>query len=284
MRAATGIRESSAQSILTPVSGFLAQAGFTHSLTPARNCTYGCTYCYVPSMRIYGGLKQEDWRRWGQFTTFKINAAQLIRKSRHASAVIYCSPLVDPYQPAESSQRLMPEILTEFHKNPPRILVLQTRSPLILRDIDLLRRLSAATILRISFSITTNRADVERLYEPRCEPNSERLDAIQELNRAGLEAYATLAPILPCDPEDLALQAIKASGRTLIGDPLHNRASKPFGATTREAALKIGEKFDELNWFCPETQQSVVDVIGRVARVHGLDFATGPKGFSWLTR
>ncbi len=58
--------------MLTKVSGFLAEAGFTHSVTPARNCTFGCTYCYVPTLRIYAGLKPEDWQRWGQFTTFNL--------------------------------------------------------------------------------------------------------------------------------------------------------------------------------------------------------------------
>jgi DNA repair photolyase len=74
------IRRAAARSILSPTSGFIAEAGFTHSVTPARNCTFGCTYCYVPTLGVYGGLKPEDWRRWGQFTTFKTNAAELLRR------------------------------------------------------------------------------------------------------------------------------------------------------------------------------------------------------------
>ena len=53
-----------ARTILSSTSGDIAEAGFTHSLTPARNCTFGCTYCYVPTLGIYGGLKPEDWKRW----------------------------------------------------------------------------------------------------------------------------------------------------------------------------------------------------------------------------
>src|SRR4051795_10630171 len=98
--------EASARSILTPTSGFIREAGFTHSLTPARNCTYGCTYCYVPTMGIYGGLKPADWQRWGQFTTFKRNAAVLVAKQSREGMVVYCSPLVDPYQPAEDTERM----------------------------------------------------------------------------------------------------------------------------------------------------------------------------------
>jgi len=58
-------------------------------------------------MRIYGGLKPADWQRWGRFTTFKANAPELLEKSLRADQIIYCSPLVDPYQPAEAEEGLM---------------------------------------------------------------------------------------------------------------------------------------------------------------------------------
>ena len=87
-KASREIRETNAKSILSPTSGFLKEAGFTHSLTPARNCTYGCTYCYVPTMKIYGGLRPEDWKRWGQFTTLKTSAAALLDRSLKPAHVI----------------------------------------------------------------------------------------------------------------------------------------------------------------------------------------------------
>src|ERR1700691_5512919 len=152
------VLEAPSSSILSKTTGFIAEAGFTHSLTPARNCTFGCTYCYVPSMRIYGGLKQEDWRHWGQFTTFKSNAAELLRRQLRGDQVIYCSPLVDPYQPAEEAEQLMPRILDELSLRPPKVFVIQTRGPLIVRDLARLVHLGERTTLRVSFSITTNRA------------------------------------------------------------------------------------------------------------------------------
>src|SRR5947208_990474 len=85
------IREAESGRVLTPVSGFLTEAGFTHSLTPARNCTYGCSYCYVPTMRVYGGLKPEDWTHWGQFTTLKSNLAERHSKECRPDQIIYCS-------------------------------------------------------------------------------------------------------------------------------------------------------------------------------------------------
>src|SRR6202140_2226439 len=147
--------EAEASTILSPTTGFIAQAGFTHSLTPARNCTFGCSYCYVPTMGIFGGLKAEDSKHWGQFTTFKSNAPELLRRQVRAGQIIYCSPMVDPYQPAEESEELMPRILDELLLRPPRIFVIQTRGPLILRDLANISALARVAAVRVSFSITT---------------------------------------------------------------------------------------------------------------------------------
>src|SRR3984893_17439574 len=118
------ILDAEARSILSATSGFIAKAGFTHSLTPARNCTYGCTYCYVPTMGIYGGLKPEDEKRWGQFTTIKSSAPELLVSALLPGQIIYGSPLVDPYQPAEARAVAMPPILEALLDAPPRILVI----------------------------------------------------------------------------------------------------------------------------------------------------------------
>ena len=271
-----------ARTILSPTAGFIAEAGFTHSLTPARNCTFGCTYCYVPTLRIQGGLKPEDWQRWGQFTTFKSNAAELLRRESRGQQRIYCSPMVDPYQPAEEYERMMPRILDVLLDAPPRVFVLQTRGPMILRDLERLRALARRTTLRVSFSITTNREEIRKLYEPHCSPIPERLDAIRILRDAGIETYATLAPLLPCDPEELALRALEASGRDLIGDPLHIRTAKPRGATTRDAAFRVSTSNHHQAWFDPAFQAEVVERIQTTARALGFSFATGPGGFATL--
>src|SRR5271154_3429192 len=121
-------------------------------------------------MGIYGGLKPDDSKHWGQFTTFKSNAPELLRRQLRAGQVIYCSPVVDPYQPAEESAELMPRILDELLVRPPRVFAIQTRGPMILRDVDGLCALGRVTTLRVSFSITTNREDVRKRYEPHCAP------------------------------------------------------------------------------------------------------------------
>jgi DNA repair photolyase len=276
--------QAESKTVLSATTGFIAEAGFTHSLTPARNCTFGCTYCYVPTMRIYGGLRPDDWKRWGQFTTFKSNAPELLRRQLRPAQVIYCSPLVDPYQPAEETRQLMPRILDEVLARPPKVFVIQTRGPLILRDLVKLADLSRCTALRVSFSLTTNREEVRKLYEPHCAPIDCRLQAIRELRAAGIVTFATLAPLLPCDPEELADAALQATERDIIGDPLHVRAVKPRGATTREAAYAISARHDHSAWLDPSFQAHVAERIGRVAAKAGRRFATGPEGFGWLAQ
>ncbi len=280
--AASPVRSAPARTILSPTSGYIAQAGFTHSLTPARNCTFGCTYCYVPALRVQGGLKPEDWQRWGQFTTFKSNAADLLARDLRKHQRIYCSPLVDPYQPVEERERMMPRILDALIASPPGVFTLQTRGPMILRDLDRLRALARRTTLRVSFSITTNREDVRRWYEPHCAPIPERLSVIRALRDAGIETYATLAPLLPCDPEELAGLAIEASGRDLIGDALHVRSAKPRGATTREAAFRVSAVHHHEQWLDPVFQSAIVARVHVAATALGHGFATGPAGFARL--
>lgn len=278
------LRFARATSALSKTSGFIAAAGFTHSLTPARNCTYGCLYCYVPTLRIHGGLRQEDWRHWGQFTTVKENLPALLGKQLRPDQRIYCSPLTDPYQPAEREASLMPQVLRELIAAPPEVFVIQTRGPLILRDLDLLLELAERTLLRISFSITTNREEMRRIFEPHCEPIAERLEVMAKLTQAGLRVHATLAPLLPCDPEQLVDQAAAASNEALIVDPLHVRATKSQGATTRDAAQRLCAAKGLEDWLDPVFQQQIVERIQQRAARQGRRCGAGVQGFSWLAK
>ncbi len=276
--------ETPARSVLSKTTGFIAEAGFTHSLTPARNCTFGCSYCYVPTMRIYGGLKPDDWQHWGQFTTFKSNAPDLLEGQLRGDQVIYCSPLVDPYQPAEEYEQLMPRILDQLLDRPPKVFAIQTRGPLILRDLARLAELSQRTTLRVSFSITTNREPVRKLFEPHCATIDCRLRAIRELRQAGIQTFATLAPILPCDPEDLAQMALDATDQSIIADPLHIRSVKLRGATTRDAAFAISDRHGFSEWLEAGFQRDVVERMASAVHSAGRRFATGTEGFGWLAQ
>ena len=272
-----------AGSILTATSGFIAEAGFTHSLTPARNCTYGCSYCYVPTMGIYGGLRPEDVKNWGQRTTFKSNAAQLLQRALKPRQIIYCSPLVDPFQPAEADVGAMHGILEAIAAHPPRIFVIQTRSARVLDYMEPLQRVARSTVLRISFSITTDDDGVRRMYEPHCDPIERRFETVRLLIESGFAAFVTLAPLLPCDPDHLMDRAMHVTPHPILCDPLHTRASKPRGATTRDTAVRISERYGLQHWHDPEFHRFTVERMRDRATRAGRRFATGPAAFRFLT-
>jgi DNA repair photolyase len=228
----------------------------------------------VPTLRVQGGLRPEDWRSWGAGTTFKSNAAELLRRELRPEQVIYCSPLTDPYQPAEAERELMPEILAAVAARPPAMFVVQTRGPLIRRDIEWLR---AIPRLRISFSVTTDNEAVRRQFEPHCAPVEERWRVIGALRAAGLRVHATLAPLLPCNAERLAERALAATGEDLIGDALHDRATKPRGATTRAPGVRLRELYPAFD------AAAALATIEQAAARAGRRFGTGPAAFGWLT-
>lgn len=233
-------------------------------------------------MRVRGGLQKEDWRHWGEFTTFKSNAADLLARALRPDQVVYCSPLTDPYQPAESAERLMPGILEAVMARPPKVFVIQTRGPLILADLPLLTEVNRRTILRVSFSVTTNRDDVRRIFEPHCATIEERWRTLRILRDAGIETSATLAPILPCDPEVLVEEAIAHSNGALIADPFHVRSVKRSGATTRAAAVLIGDHHNWSEWLDPAWQNEILMKMKTKAESLHREFGHGVKGFSLL--
>lgn len=233
-------------------------------------------------MRVQGGLQKDDWLHWGEFTTFKSNAAALLARALKPTQVIYCSPLTDPYQPTELARRLMPEILGAVIAAPPAAFVIQTRGPLILRDIALLKTLSLRTKLRVSFSVTTDQEDVRRIFEPHCAPLDDRWNTMQTLCDAGISVSAALAPILPCNPEALIDRAATRSNGPLIADPFHTRAVKRSGATTRAAAEAICERYGWSQWLDPVFQAESLSRVSDRAGKLGRAFGHGPAGFGLL--
>jgi DNA repair photolyase len=221
-------------------------------------------------------------RHWGQHTTFKSNAASLLARALKPDQIIYCSPLVDPFQPAEADVGAMHAILETVIEHPPRIFVLQTRSSLVLNYLDALQRLRRKTVLRVSYSITTDDDAVRRTYEPHCEPVDRRFETVRLLVEQGIDTFVTLAPLLPCDPDRLLDRAMQVTANPIICDPLNTRAGKPRGATTRDAAMRISERLNHLRWYDPEFQAFTVARMAERAAAAGRAFAMGPAGFRFL--
>jgi DNA repair photolyase len=132
-----------ASSILTEAKGFMASYDYT--LNQYSGCSFGCTYCYA----AFFSRTEEQRKNWGYWVNVKENALQLLVKFRKKSLrdkTIYMSSVTDPYQPIERELNLTRSLLKElldFHQ--PR-LVIQTRSPIATRDIDLFQQFKAIQV------------------------------------------------------------------------------------------------------------------------------------------
>jgi len=162
-----------------------------YSVNPYLGCEHGCVYCYARFMSRMGHAGED----WGSFVDVKVNALERLRAEapRRRRGIVLLSSVTDPYQPLERRFELTRgslQILLE-HQFPVDVL---TKSDLVLRDLDLLRRFDDC---EVGFTITSIDEAVRRVFEPRASPVQARLVALRKLSEAGLETYVFLGPLLP---------------------------------------------------------------------------------------
>jgi DNA repair photolyase len=198
----TSVKEIVARKILTEAKGYL-DVGFTHSLNPYSGCEFSCRYCYVREMPI----QKYKEIPWGSWLDIKINVAESYKKEisllrkKNKPVNIFMSSATDPYQPMERKVNITREILIAMIDHPPDFLQIQTRSPLITRDIDLLVKLKEKCDVLVSMTIETDREDIKRLFAPYAPGIQLRLKALREVYEAGLSTQASISPVLPFTPD-----------------------------------------------------------------------------------
>jgi len=160
-------------------------------VNPYTGCQHGCSYCYARFMKRVTGHKEP----WGEFVDVKINAPELLRKeiTKKRRAQVWVSGVCDPYQPLEAKYRLTRECLEILAQNSWPVII-QTRSPLVLRDIDIIQ---GARDFEVGLSVTTADDTIRKFFEPDAPKIEDRIAALDTLHRAGIRMYAMIAPVLP---------------------------------------------------------------------------------------
>ncbi len=164
---------------------------YDYVVNPYTACQHGCSYCYARFMKRFTGHREP----WGEFVDVKVNAADLLRKEikKKNRGMVWISGVCDPYQPLEVKYKLTRKCLELLIAgNWP--ITIQTRSPLVLRDIDLLK---TANDIEVGLTITTADDSVRQLFEPYAPPIKERIKALDGLHSAGISTFAMVAPMLP---------------------------------------------------------------------------------------
>jgi DNA repair photolyase len=164
---------------------------YPYVINPYVGCQHNCSYCYAHFMKRFTGHKEP----WGQFVDVKLNAPELLKREITRKRVdrVWVSGVCDPYQPLEGKYKLTRQCLQLLAENDWPVTV-QTRSPLVLRDLDILQ---TGKSFEVGLSVTTADDDMRKLFEPNAPSIKQRVRALDELHQAGVRTYAMIAPILP---------------------------------------------------------------------------------------
>jgi DNA repair photolyase len=162
--------------------------GYDYALNPYRGCQHACSYCYAPY------VIHED-RLWGEFVDAKEKIPEVLARElrRKKKGVVGISTVTDSYQQVEKRFELTRGCLQEllYYSFP---ICIQTKSSLVLRDIDLIQEFSQK---EVGLTLTTIDDDIRRLIEPQASRVEDRLSALETLADANVHTWAFLGPIMP---------------------------------------------------------------------------------------
>ena len=161
------------------------------TINPYVGCQHGCIYCYAKFMKRFSGHKEN----WGEFVDVKINAPELLNQEikKKKKGRVWVSGVCDPYQPVEKKYELTKKCLEILQRNNWPV-VIQTKSPLVLRDLELLKKFQK---IEVGFTITTGDEKIKQIFEPRTSSIEKRVQALERLHQEGIKTYAMIAPLLP---------------------------------------------------------------------------------------
>jgi DNA repair photolyase len=219
--------------ILTPTSGFLA-TGYTHTLNPYVGCAFAgalCgTFCYAQHNPWI--TKGRPWALYGIKQNLRhayqrqYDRLKRPRRGAPRPLKIYMSSSTDPYIPQERTLQHSRTLLEAMLQRPPDVLVLQTHSTLIQRDLDLIHALAAQCELWVSVTVETDMDPIPG-FPPHASPPAARLDVLKTFRHAGIQTQATLSPLLPlADPATFARQLEAACVRVIVDHYLIGDGSK----------------------------------------------------------
>lgn len=152
------------------------------SLNPYTGCGHGCYYCYVP----YVTHRSINPRA-------KVNITEVLRRELKSGKAYHktvsLSTVTDPYQPLEREYKLTRRCLIEL-LNYNAYVSVQTKSSLVLRDIDIIKRFERR---EVGFTITS----LKPFYEPNADPTEKRIETLKELKKEGIRTFVFIGPVMP---------------------------------------------------------------------------------------
>ncbi len=165
--------------------------GMDYALNPYTGCQHACVYCYAEFMKKYTHHPEP----WGEFVDVKINVADRLRQQvkRTKPGPVMIGTVTDAYQPIEGKYSLTRQCLEVLSETDFPVFI-QSKSDLILRDIELLKKIKTA---EVGLTITCPDSRVERMFEPGAADLERRFEALSRLKEKGISTFVFFGPILP---------------------------------------------------------------------------------------
>ncbi len=186
--------EIDAKSVLVPSR----LPGTDYVVNPYTGCRFGCAYCYATFM---SRSVAEPVDAWGEYVYVKRNTVEVFErqlallKPERRTRSIFMSSVTDPYQGAEAKYKLTRGVLSALARERyPGPITILTKSPMLLRDIDLFRELPN---FEAGLTVTSGEDEISRWLEAHAPPPRKRLEALRALNDAGIRTYAFVGPLVP---------------------------------------------------------------------------------------
>ncbi|MEM0352142.1 MAG: radical SAM protein [Sulfolobales archaeon] len=207
-----------------------------YSLNPYVGCSHGCLYCYA---RDYT-RQVEVAENWGSIVYVKENLLSILeRETRKLKpGTVGISTITDPYQPVESVEKLTRRSIELLLKRGFRVSI-QTKSPLVLRDIDILK--SFRDMVDVGFTIITLDSGVASLLEPSAPVPVQRVRALTKVSEEGLKTWLFYGPVIPGFNDDVAsftrvLEAVYGHVSLVLMDKLRvtPRVRDSLGSVVRD--------------------------------------------------
>jgi DNA repair photolyase len=200
---------------------------FTWAINPYRGCEFACKYCYARYTHEFMELR--DGVDFERKIFVKQQAAALLQselKKVKRGEEIAIGTATDPYQPAERRFEITRAILEELARHSGLEVGIVTKSNLVTRDAEILRRVGEHNRIFVNVTVTTVDTELARKLEPRAPRPDLRLEAVRQLNLAGVDAGVICAPVLPeitdrpRDLEALVKAASAAGAKYIFANPL----------------------------------------------------------------
>lgn len=268
---------------------------FRWTVNPYRGCEFGCRYCYARYTHEYMELDGGDFE---SKIFVKQNAAALVERDLESEKIwgehIAIGTATDPYQPAESEFHATRSILERMAERKGLSLSITTKSDQVVKDVDLLRRISDRSSLTVNVTVTTIRARLARLLEPRAPRPDLRLAAVRKLREAGISAGVFAMPILPglTDREgdlDRLAQGARDAGAQWLGASvlfLMPSSWKPFieflDAKFPRLAARYREWYRGYGYAPEDYRRQIGERVAKLRRKYGLGSRpAGGERHSW---